>query len=65
MINPFDFEGGRKLHGDCLRIVDPIFALREQAGRCGVPGIYVNDNFGEWHSEKSRLLERAVAQENP
>jgi nicotinamidase-related amidase len=36
--------------------------LREQAERCQLPVIYVNDNFGEWHSEKSRLVERAVAQ---
>jgi nicotinamidase-related amidase len=62
MINPFDFEGGRELHDDCVRIVDPILALREQAERCGLPVIYVNDNFGEWHSEKSRLVKRAVAQ---
>jgi nicotinamidase-related amidase len=62
MINPFDFDGGRQLHDDALRIVDPILALRKAAERRGLPVIYVNDNFGEWHSEKSRLVERAVAQ---
>ncbi len=26
----------------------------------GAPVIFVNDNFGEWHSERSRLVERAA-----
>jgi nicotinamidase-related amidase len=39
--------------------------LKTQAKRCGAPVIYVNDNFGEWHSEKSLLVERALGGENP
>jgi nicotinamidase-related amidase len=36
-----------------------ILKLRDQADADEVPVIYVNDNFGEWHSQKSRLVDRA------
>jgi nicotinamidase-related amidase len=38
------------------RVID---ALRKQADRLHMPTIFVNDNFGEWHSEKSRIVDRA------
>ena len=42
-----------------------IHGLRQDMGRRGLPVIYVNDNFGEWHSERSRLIERAMEGGNP
>jgi nicotinamidase-related amidase len=59
MINCFDFAGGDALRRNATEAADAILDLREQAERAGLPVIYVNDNFGEWHSEKSRLVERA------
>jgi nicotinamidase-related amidase len=59
VINRFDFDGGEELRKEAQRIIDPILALRDAADAANAPVIYVNDNFGEWHSEKSRLIARA------
>jgi len=61
MINDFDFPGGHVLEAKARRIASGIASLRAQAERSRLPVIYVNDNFGEWHSEKSRLVEIALA----
>lgn len=60
MINCFDFEGGEKLRSQARRVVQPILKLRGQMDELEAPTIYINDNFGEWHSEKSKLIERAL-----
>jgi nicotinamidase-related amidase len=59
MINTFDFPEGEDLMRGAARAADAILDLRRQAEQAGLPVIYVNDNFGEWHSEKSLLVERA------
>jgi len=59
MINRFDFRGGELLRRRAERAAATILDFRAQAGRAEIPVIYVNDNFGEWHSEQSRLVERA------
>lgn len=59
MINPFDFAGGEEARRAATRVARTVANLRDQADRCNVPTIYVNDNFGRWHSEKSRLVESA------
>jgi nicotinamidase-related amidase len=60
MINCFDFEGAEKLRPQARRLIAPLLKLRQQMDELGAPTIYVNDNFGEWHSEKSRLVQRAL-----
>ncbi len=61
MINTFDFEGGDALRARAEAIAGPIAKLREAFDAADLPTVYVNDNFGEWHSEKSRLIEQALA----
>lgn len=61
LINGFDFEGGEALHEKSLRICDPLLTLRAELETADCPVIYVNDNFGEWHSERSHLVRRAVS----
>lgn len=60
MINTFEFPGGENLLPPARAVADTILALRAEAADVGVPVIYVNDNFGEWHSEKWRLLDHAA-----
>lgn len=60
MINRFDFSDGAKLASRALTIADPILALRQTVDDAGFPVIYVNDNFGEWHSERSRIVDSAI-----
>lgn len=58
MINCLDFEGGEALAPAAKRAAGVIAQLRAQADQAGLPVIYVNDNFGAWHSEKSKLVDR-------
>ena len=60
MINCFDFEGADKLRPQARRLIEPILKLRAEMDELEAPTIYVNDNFGEWHSEKSKLVQRAL-----
>ena len=60
MINTFDFAGAEALIPHAEAASNAIAELRAQAREHGAPVIYVNDNFGEWHSEKSLLVERAL-----
>jgi nicotinamidase-related amidase len=59
LINRFDFEGGGKLKAAAEKTIEPVLRLRAAFDAADAPTIYVNDNFGEWHSEKSKLVERA------
>ena len=65
MINCFDFPGAEVLKPKALRAAQAIRFLAQQMRRCRYPIIYVNDNFGEWHSERSRLVKRAIQTGNP
>ena len=65
MINLFDFDEGETLKARALDAARSIQHLRESMREREMPVIYVNDNFGEWHSERSRLFARAMEQANP
>ena len=65
MVNCFDFEGADKLKPHALSAARQIDRLRRKFSERGWPVVYVNDNFGEWHSEASKLVERALAKDNP
>lgn len=59
MITELDFGGAREMERETRAAADAILRLRQAADAAKLPVIYVNDNFGEWHSEQSRLVERA------
>jgi nicotinamidase-related amidase len=65
MINCMDFEGGAALAPAALRAARIVAQLRSQADQAGLPVIYVNDNFGAWHSEKSKLVDQVHAVGSP
>ena len=62
MIGPMDFGQAHELRDDLARAADAIVCLRGACEAADVPVIFANDNFGEWHSEASRLVERALAE---
>jgi len=64
MINRFDFPQAEQIKPAALAAARVIARLRDDAGRSGFPVIFVNDNFGEWHSERSRLVKSALDGEN-
>lgn len=58
MISCFDFKGADELKPGAVKAAQTIAGLRGRMATAGMPVVYVNDNFGEWHSEKSKLVER-------
>jgi nicotinamidase-related amidase len=65
MINDMAFPGAEAVRPKAERVADIILALRDEADRLKVPVIYVNDNYGQWHSEKSRIVEACGAADSP
>ncbi len=61
MINPLDFEGAEDLLPKVDAVAGVVLRLRGEADRLDVPVIYVNDNYGHWHSEHSRLIDACMA----
>lgn len=57
MINALDFPGAERMRAKAETVAETVLALREQADRMNVPVVYVNDNYGQWHSEKSKIVE--------
>lgn len=58
MISCFDFQGAEEVKPKAKKAAQVIDRFRGAMVESGMPVVYVNDNFGEWHSEKSRLVER-------
>lgn len=56
VVNHFEFPDGEELLRHALAIVEPLRHLKERARRADIPVIYVNDNFGQWQSDASKLL---------
>jgi len=65
MINDLSFGGGDRLRPKAEAAAQVVRSLRAQAERLGVPVIYVNDNYGLWHSEKSKIVETCSAPDKP
>lgn len=60
MMNRFDFGGADALLPSATAAARSILRLRDMMDQAGRPVIYVNDNFGEWHSDQAKLVERAM-----
>jgi nicotinamidase-related amidase len=61
MFNTLDFEGGEAMLPAAIQAADAIASLRDEATQADVPVVYVNDNYDQWHSERSRLVEMCLA----
>ena len=64
MVQTYDFEDAERLVENVEKIVEPLAALIQRAKKEADHVIYVNDNFGDWHSERQRLIEEALAGEH-
>jgi nicotinamidase-related amidase len=63
MITAYDFEDAEKLLDSAREAVPNIRALLERAREEDVDVVYVNDNYGDWRSSSSELVEKAVESE--
>ncbi|MBF7013839.1 isochorismatase family cysteine hydrolase [Novosphingobium resinovorum] len=60
MINRFDFPGAPQLEPRALEAATAIGLLRRQFEACALPVIYVNDKFGQWHSERAQIVHEVL-----
>jgi nicotinamidase-related amidase len=64
VINALEFPEGPQLARHAVPMARRLAVLKKRARRAGIPAIYVNDNFGKWQSDLTRLLEHALGTEN-
>jgi len=57
VINHFEFPDGERLFRNALLIAPKLARLKLRARQAGIPVIYVNDNFGQWRSDATRLVQ--------
>jgi nicotinamidase-related amidase len=63
VINHFEFPDGEKVLRRALPIASKLARLKKRAQAAGMSSIYVNDNFGQWRSDVSKLLDYCVRPE--
>jgi nicotinamidase-related amidase len=63
VINDLEFEEGECLLAHALPMARHLAALKRRAREAGIPVIYVNDNYGRWQSDFSRLIEHCMEED--
>jgi nicotinamidase-related amidase len=56
VINHFEFSDGKQILRNALKVAGRAKMLKTRARKANVPVIYVNDNFGQWRSDATKLL---------
>jgi nicotinamidase-related amidase len=64
-INLFDFPNSELLANRALAAARCTAGLKQRARKAGIPCIYANDNFGNWHSEFAALVKQCVKKGGP
>ena len=65
MLSSYDFPDAEKLRRSVARSLPAMTSLIQRARSEGALVIYVNDNYGNWNSDRHELLETALAGEAP
>ena len=60
VINDLEFEGSEALMRFVLPMAHKIAALKKRAKEARIPVIYVNDNFGRWQSDYTKLIDHCL-----
>ena len=60
VLTTFQFPDGDAILRGALAMRDALFRLKERAREAGIPVLYINDNFGDWRSEKEVLMGRCL-----
>ncbi len=60
LISDFTFEDADAIFDEYAKIVPNIAALKARAKKAGIPVVYINDNFGKWHSDFRELVEHCL-----
>ena len=65
VINHFEYPDSDKLLAEALPVARRIAELKRRARASALPVIYVNDNFGQWRSDASKVLAYCLRPEAP
>ena len=60
VLTTFQFPDGDAILQGALDIGDALLRLKTRARKVGIPVLYVNDNYGDWRSEKEVLIGRCL-----
>lgn len=60
VLTTFHFPDGEAILRNALSIRNALANLKARARRLRIPVLYVNDNFGDWRSEKEVLIGRCL-----
>ncbi|HXS76623.1 MAG TPA: isochorismatase family cysteine hydrolase [Terracidiphilus sp.] len=60
VLTTFQFPDGDAILQGALKVRDALLKLKTRARQAGIPVLYVNDNFGDWRSEKEVLMGRCL-----
>src|SRR5947209_7479126 len=56
VINDMEWPGGDELLPHARAAAEAIVRLKRRCRAAGVPALYVNDNFGKWQSDFSKIV---------
>jgi nicotinamidase-related amidase len=65
MLNPYEHEDAERLAESAAEAVPSIRLLLDRANEEDIPVVYVNDNYGDWNSSASELVDRATEGRHP
>lgn len=65
VINDLDFEGSDQLLPHARKAAERIAELKRRCKARKIPVIYVNDNWGRWQSDLSKLMDHCVEHDMP
>lgn len=60
VLTTFQFPDGDAILAGAVAMRENLVRLKARARRASIPVIYVNDNFGDWRSEKEVLIGRCL-----
>src|ERR1700710_2460866 len=60
VLTTFQFPDGDAILQGALAMRDALVRLKTRARHASIPVLYVNDNFGDWRSEKEELMGRCI-----
>jgi nicotinamidase-related amidase len=60
VLTTFHFPDGEAILHNALSIRDTLVNLKTRARKLRIPVLYINDNFGDWRSEKEVLIGRCL-----
>jgi len=60
VLTTFQFPDGDAILREALFMRDSLVKLKDRARKLRIPVLYVNDNFGDWRSEKEVLMGRCI-----